>query len=80
MASLGDQDIQEYVNARSDFDLELFVYRTLRDKWLAAQHSGTYIDAVTGKYRQFDVRASCSERACLSCFSVSSAPSKRANA
>lgn len=52
-----DADIEEYLRTRSDFELELFVYRTLRESGCAASHGGTYIDPLSGKARQYDVRA-----------------------
>lgn len=52
-----DQDIEEYLQTRSDFELELFVYRTVRESGCEATHGGTYIDPLSGKARQYDVRA-----------------------
>jgi hypothetical protein len=49
--------IEEYLGTRSDFELELFVYRTLREAGCHAVHGGTYLDLLTGKARQYDVRA-----------------------
>ena len=49
--------IAEVVDKQSDFDLELFVYRALRERGIEASHAGTYKDIVTEKRRQFDVRA-----------------------
>ena len=51
-------DISRYLNKRDDFDLELFAYRTLCASGWDVVLGGTYVDAVTGKFRQFDVRAS----------------------
>src|ERR1700733_8316779 len=50
-------DINEYLQTRSDFDLELFVCRSLRECGYVTAHGGTYIDPVKGIPRQFDVRA-----------------------
>lgn len=50
-------DIQEYLATQSDFDLELFVYRSVQQHGMTALHGGSYIDPTTGKTRQFDVRA-----------------------
>ena len=50
-------DIKEYLETRSDFDLELFVCRALRERGYITAHGGTYIDPVKGIPRQFDVRA-----------------------
>lgn len=52
-----DRDIEEYLRTRSDFDLELFVYRTLQEHGCPAIHGGTYIDPIAKKARQYDVRA-----------------------
>lgn len=51
------EDISQYLNTRDDFDLELFAYRTLQASGWQVAHGGTYVDSVTGKFRQFDVRA-----------------------
>ena len=52
-----DRDIEEYLQTRSDFDLELFIYRTLQDNGCLATHGGTYIDPIAQKARQYDLRA-----------------------
>jgi hypothetical protein len=52
-----DRDIEDYLRTRSDFDLELFVYRTLQECGCPATHGGTYIDPVAQKARQYDIRA-----------------------
>jgi hypothetical protein len=52
-----ERDIEEYLRTRSDFDLELFVYRKLLEHGCQALHGGTYIDPIAGKARQFDIRA-----------------------
>lgn len=49
-------DIEEYLIAQSNFDLELFVDRSLRARGISTSHGGSYFDSVTGKSRQFDVR------------------------
>jgi hypothetical protein len=56
MTALTTQEIDQYLTTRSDFDLELFAYRTLIATGYTATHSGTYVDPITAKYRQFDVR------------------------
>ena len=43
MTSLTANQIEEYLNTEDDFDLELFVYRTLIERGVPAQHGGTYI-------------------------------------
>lgn len=50
-------DISRYLNTRDDFDLELFAYRTLCASGWDVVLGGTYVDVVTGKVRQFDIRA-----------------------
>lgn len=55
-------DIDEYLATSDDFALELFVCSTARKQRLNASHSGTYVDSVTGKHRQYDVRASIEHR------------------
>lgn len=52
-----DRDIEDYLHTRSDFDLELFVYRTLQEHGCPATHGGTYVDPVSQKARQYDIRA-----------------------
>jgi hypothetical protein len=54
---INEQDVILYLKTRSDFDLELFAYRTLEQVGFFAEHGGAYVDPVTGKYRQFDVQA-----------------------
>jgi hypothetical protein len=51
------QNIVEYLENRDDFDLELFAHRELIARGWPAHHGGTYVDSVTGKFRQYDVRA-----------------------
>ena len=50
-------DISQYLNTRDDFDLELFAIRTVGADGWDVTHGGTYVDSVTGKFRQFDIRA-----------------------
>lgn len=50
-------DIEEYLNDYSDFSFELRVLKELTDLNLFCQHGGTYEDPVTGKSREFDIRA-----------------------
>jgi len=58
MAALTKDDIARYLSTRDDFDLELFVYRSLGERGILATHGGAYVDPVTGKSRQYDVLAS----------------------
>jgi hypothetical protein len=56
-------DLEEFIKTQDDFALELFAYSLVRDRGFAATHAGSYNDPITGKTRQFDVRAnrSCGE-------------------
>jgi hypothetical protein len=49
--------IQQYLDSRDDFDLELFAYRTLRERGWVVHLGGRYVDPIAGKPRQYDVRA-----------------------
>jgi hypothetical protein len=51
------EDINKYLETQNDFDLELFAKRTLLDHGIPARHGATYVDPVTEKPRQFDLRA-----------------------
>jgi len=50
-------DIQKYVDRQSDFSFELDTLRRVHDCGLDCEHGGTYRDPVTGKNREFDIRA-----------------------
>jgi hypothetical protein len=50
-------DLVEYLESYSDFSFELSVLKMLRENGLQCKHSGLYEDPVTGKSRQFDIRA-----------------------
>lgn len=50
-------DLLRYAENESDFGFELKVLKLLTDIRLHCIHSGTYVDSVTGKDRQFDIRA-----------------------
>jgi hypothetical protein len=49
--------IKEHLDQRDDFDLELDVLRSLKERGWVTEHSGTYIDPIENKPRQFDVSA-----------------------
>lgn len=51
-------DLEKFIKTQDDFALELFAYSTVRDLGFEATHAGAYNDPITGKTRQFDVRAS----------------------
>ncbi|MGF6292508.1 hypothetical protein QFZ98_004369 [Paraburkholderia youngii] len=66
MAKLSDSpieasDISEYLNTRDDFALELRSLQKAYEAGFSASHGGTYDDPVTGKSRQYDLRASISK-------------------
>lgn len=50
-------DIEEYLSDYADFSFELRVLKELNDLGLHCKHSGTYDDPLTGKSREFDIRA-----------------------
>lgn len=54
---INQDDIADYLVTQSDFDLELFVDRSLQERGFTTSHGGSYFDSVTGKSRQYDVRA-----------------------
>jgi hypothetical protein len=52
-----EREIRQVVEAADDFGHELRVRRLLRDHWAGVLwHGGTYIDPVTSKPRQYDLR------------------------
>jgi hypothetical protein len=55
-------DIEEYLNDYADFSFELRVLKELTDLKLQCQHGGTYDDPITGKSREFDIRALLQDR------------------
>jgi hypothetical protein len=55
--TISADDIGRYLDDRDDFDLELFAYRSLRERGWQAFLGGAYVDSNTLKPRQFDVRA-----------------------
>lgn len=50
-------DIVEYLDSSSDFSFELSVLQMLRTNDVSCEHGGLYEDPVTGKSREFDIRA-----------------------
>jgi hypothetical protein len=50
-------DLQVYLGSQDDFALEMFVYSEAVKAELDTTHGGTYQDRSTGKFRQYDVRA-----------------------
>lgn len=51
------EDLDRYITTTNDFGFELQIRRQLTGKCVSLLHSGTYIDSVTKKSRQFDLRA-----------------------
>lgn len=51
-------DLNEYLQGKDDFRLEIAALKSLKKRGLDAQHGGTYEDPVTKLSRQFDLRAS----------------------
>jgi hypothetical protein len=51
------KDLLDFAVADSDFGFEMQVLRQLRADGFSCSHSGTYVDPVTAKIRQFDIRA-----------------------
>lgn len=52
-----EADLREYLSTASDFAFELRILKKLHEIEIACSHGGTYNDPVTGKPRQFDIRA-----------------------
>jgi len=50
-------DIKKYLSNYSDFSFEIRVLRELVNLGFECSHGGTYEDPVTGKSREFDIRA-----------------------
>ena len=50
-------DLELYLNGASDFQFETEIIRSCLERGFHAEHAGTYVDPVTGKDRQFDIRA-----------------------
>lgn len=54
------EDLDEYLNSCSDFSFELSVLKMLRENSISCEHGGLYDDPITGKSREFDIRAKVS--------------------
>ncbi len=52
-----EKDILEYAESYSDFAFELKVLEKITKLEFQCEHSGTYTDPITGKPREFDIRA-----------------------
>lgn len=58
LAPITLKDLNEHLaESTSDFGFELNVLRELRSHHLACEHGGHYVDPVTNKSREFDIRA-----------------------
>lgn len=55
--AIATPDLLEYLSSYSDFSFELTVLKMLRESGLECEHGGLYEDPVTGKSREFDIRA-----------------------
>ena len=51
------QDLTDFVDADSDFGFEMRVLKRLRADRFTCSHAATYRDPITGKIRQYDIRA-----------------------
>jgi hypothetical protein len=51
------QDLTDFVDSDSDFGFEMRVLKHLRAEGFSCSHSAAYRDPVTGKIRQYDIRA-----------------------
>lgn len=56
-APIREADLKDFLKSKSDFGFELSVLKMLRDNGLQCEHGGLYVDPVTKKPRQFDIRA-----------------------
>ena len=50
-------DLVEFLDTSSDFAFELACVKRLSELGYRCQHGGSYVDPVTKKARQFDIRA-----------------------
>jgi hypothetical protein len=57
-------DLTDYLNSESDFAFEIRVVKVLQ-KAGDVLHGGTYVDAITAKPRQFDIRVTISKDRCV---------------
>ena len=55
--SIKKDDLVEYLDSCSDFSFELSVLKMLRENDVQCEHGGLYEDPITGKSREFDIRA-----------------------
>lgn len=55
--AIAQADLLEYQAGYSDFSFELSVLKMLREHDVSCDHGGHYVDPVTNKSREFDIRA-----------------------
>jgi hypothetical protein len=55
--SITQSDLIEFLDGHSDFSFEILVLKALTEKGFSCEHGGSYIDRVTRKVREFDIRA-----------------------
>ena len=55
--AISEIDLIEYLDSSSDFSFELSVLKMLRESNIGCEYGGLYEDPVTGKSREFDIRA-----------------------
>lgn len=51
------EDIKEYLDSYSDFSFEVSILQKLCSQGFKCDHSGTYVDPISSKVREFDIRA-----------------------
>ena len=51
------EDLRKFVSDESDFAFEMQILKLVSKAGYRCEHSGTYIDPITGKIREFDIRA-----------------------
>jgi len=56
-APVGSTELIEFLNTSADFASELRCLQRLSALGFRCQHGGSYVDRVTSKHRQFDIRA-----------------------
>lgn len=54
---ISSAELNEYVDGSSSFAFELQVLKRFNDLEFRCEHGGSYVDAASGKVRQFDIRA-----------------------
>jgi len=53
---IGQDTLIEYLDTKSDFHFELKILKMMKDHGLPCEHGGHYVDPVTQKSREFDIR------------------------